>query len=254
MISFSILYSVSLTLLFVGSLYIYPSKGKGRDHRDVIISRFLSIFVVSLIGYFTSGLSLEAVGLTVSVDSLYTAVICLLLTCIFFLGPIVYLFYEFDSDPNSYFCDIPDLTQLTTIRALIFAPIFEEFCFRGLMVPLLIEDGYSPLFLTFFTPFLFGVAHLHHIWNQGFAKTMMQIIYTSIFGSYTSYLFVKTGNLYGPILAHAFCNYMGFPDFEAHFTHHKKIGINRYFSSHLVIIPAYFIGPALFFYVLISGW
>ena len=42
---------------------------------------------------------------------------------------------------------------------------------------------------------------------------MFQFTYTTVFGMYSSYLFVRTGHFTAPFLVHAFCNFMGFPDF-----------------------------------------
>ncbi|XVF07695.1 hypothetical protein REPUB_Repub06bG0162100 [Reevesia pubescens] len=55
---------------------------------------------------------------------------------------------------------------------------------------------------------------LHVLVLLGFVKhhaTRLQLGYTVIFGSYASFLFIRTGNLVSPIVAHAFCNYMGLP-------------------------------------------
>ncbi|MBA0713338.1 hypothetical protein Golax_012378 [Gossypium laxum] len=53
----------------------------------------------------------------------------------------------------------------------------------------------------------------HH--NYSLLKASMvvglQLDYTAVFGSYSSFLFVRTGNLVAPLIAHAFCNYMGLP-------------------------------------------
>jgi hypothetical protein len=35
--------------------------------------------------------------------------------------------------------------------------------------------------------------------------------YTSLFGAYSSYLFLRTGLVVGPLIAHVFCNLMGLP-------------------------------------------
>jgi prenyl protein peptidase len=42
--------------------------------------------------------------------------------------------------------------------------------------------------------------------------SFFQFFYTSIFGIYSAYLFVRTGHFVAPFIAHAFCNHMGFPD------------------------------------------
>lgn len=41
-----------------------------------------------------------------------------------------------------------------------------------------------------------------------------QFVYTTIFGIYSAYLFVRTGHFMAPFIAHAFCNHMGFPDIQ----------------------------------------
>lgn len=38
---------------------------------------------------------------------------------------------------------------------------------------------------------------------------VFQLSYTTLFGWYASYLFLRTGSIVPPLLAHGFCNYMG---------------------------------------------
>jgi prenyl protein peptidase len=38
-------------------------------------------------------------------------------------------------------------------------------------------------------------------------------MYTTLFGMYAVFLFLRTGHIVAPCVAHAFCNAMGFPDF-----------------------------------------
>ena len=42
---------------------------------------------------------------------------------------------------------------------------------------------------------------------------ILQFAYTTIFGMYSAFLFVKTGHFAAPFIVHAYCNFMGFPDF-----------------------------------------
>ena len=39
-----------------------------------------------------------------------------------------------------------------------------------------------------------------------------QFCYTTIFGWYVSFAFLRLGSIWPPILCHSFCNIMGFPD------------------------------------------
>ncbi len=40
---------------------------------------------------------------------------------------------------------------------------------------------------------------------------VFQLSYTTLFGSFASYLFLRTGSILPPITAHIFCNIMGLP-------------------------------------------
>ncbi|PNH09067.1 CAAX prenyl protease 2 [Tetrabaena socialis] len=73
------------------------------------------------------------------------------------------------------------------------------------------------------TPLFFGAAHLHHaaelVRHQGAtlrraaATVCFQMAYTTIFGWFATYLFLRTGHLAAPVAAHIFCNWAGFPPF-----------------------------------------
>lgn len=38
-----------------------------------------------------------------------------------------------------------------------------------------------------------------------------QLLYTSLFGFFAAFVFLRTGNLFAAIAAHTFCNFMGLP-------------------------------------------
>jgi prenyl protein peptidase len=118
----------------------------------------------------------------------------------------------------------------------------EEFVFRACIIAILHEAGYSIKHLIYVSPLYFGIAHLHHAWGNykqwgGTARALrnallsstFQFAYTTVFGWYASYLFVRTGNVWSPVLCHSFCNYMGFP--ELNNINHRpllhRIGNNR---------------------------
>ncbi|RZB81183.1 CAAX prenyl protease 2 [Glycine soja] len=68
---------------------------------------------------------------------------------------------------------------------------------------------------------LWFAAHLNHFLeiyakqNYRIVKAAMviglQLGYTVVFGSYASFLFVRTGHLIAPLVAHIYCNFMGLP-------------------------------------------
>jgi prenyl protein peptidase len=43
---------------------------------------------------------------------------------------------------------------------------------------------------------------------------VFQTAYTTLFGAYTSYLFLRTSSKVPPLTAHVFCNTMGFPQLQ----------------------------------------
>lgn len=101
------------------------------------------------------------------------------------------------------------------------APFSEEFTFRACMVPVLL-GYYTHKQAIIISPLFFGVAHFHHMVERirkgqdiftSFLVSVFQFTYTTIFGMYSALLFVKTGHFAAPFLVHAYCNFMGFPDF-----------------------------------------
>jgi hypothetical protein len=107
------------------------------------------------------------------------------------------------------------------IRNFIVAPVTEEIVFRGCMVPALLASGESPLKASLVAPLFFGVAHAHHAvlrLRQGekisriMIGTIFQFAYTTLFGIYAAYAFIRTGSVGAVVVSHAYCNWMGVPD------------------------------------------
>ncbi|KAF8403268.1 hypothetical protein HHK36_011369 [Tetracentron sinense] len=106
-------------------------------------------------------------------------------------------------------------------RNYVVAPLTEELVFRACMIPLLLCGGFKTYNAIFLSSIFFSLAHLNHFLelysqqNYSFLKASMvvglQLGYTVIFGSYASFLFIRSGHLLAPIVAHAFCNIMGLP-------------------------------------------
>lgn len=94
------------------------------------------------------------------------------------------------------------------------------------MMPLLMQT-FRHSAAIFVTPLFFGIAHFHHLiehLRQGMNKSLaiqmsiVQFAYTSVFGIYSAYLFLRTGHFIAPFIAHAFCNHMGLPDVQELFS------------------------------------
>jgi len=71
---------------------------------------------------------------------------------------------------------------------------------------------------------------------------MFQFTYTTIFGMYSAYLFVRTGHFAAPFIVHAYCNFMGFPDFGE--------VINSEPKKRLILSILFCTGLILFYFLL----
>ncbi|XP_020245794.1 CAAX prenyl protease 2 isoform X1 [Asparagus officinalis] len=106
-------------------------------------------------------------------------------------------------------------------RNYVVAPFTEELVFRACMIPLLLCGGFNRYNIIFLSPVFFSLAHLNHFLElycqhkYPFRKALLivglQLGYTVIFGWYASFLFIQTGNILSPVVAHIFCNIMGLP-------------------------------------------
>ncbi|KAK7267971.1 hypothetical protein RIF29_20652 [Crotalaria pallida] len=106
-------------------------------------------------------------------------------------------------------------------RNYVVAPLTEELVFRACMIPLLLCGGIRTINVILLCPIFFSLAHLNHFMeiyvkqNYRIKKAAMiiglQLGYTVIFGSYASFVFIRTGHLIAPLVAHIYCNFMGLP-------------------------------------------
>ncbi|KIJ60308.1 hypothetical protein HYDPIDRAFT_117404 [Hydnomerulius pinastri MD-312] len=182
-----------------------------------------------------------------------------LITPVLFLGPLYGHFlletlpfqkhWSFEEDVLS------SLFSLAGMRNYIVAPITEEIVFRACVLTVYNLALASRTRMIFLSPLVFGAAHIHHAWDtynrygrspaalkRAVIGTVFQFTYTSIFGFYCSYLFLRTGSVYPPIVAHIFCNIMGVPQ--------PGYEISQRPDRRLAIIVAYLIGISGFVFVL----
>lgn len=118
----------------------------------------------------------------------------------------------------------------------------EELLFRSAAVPLFLLAQVSMSKVIFLTPVIFGLAHIHHFYEfrithpgvplaAAIARSVLQFAYTTLFGAYATYLFIRTGSLLAAVTAHAFCNAMGLPRFwglvEPHWLGHLPEDVYR---------------------------
>lgn len=220
-----------LGLSYVSSLYVWRSN-LDRDHPDTIKRRFISAAFMTVVSpffvyMFGSPTLLAKYSLTDIIGLrwpglLHASVLPLVLTMVLFLGPTVMLLCD---ERARVYC-IPmfwrqSLQDWIWWRNHVVAPFSEEFTFRACMVPVLL-GYYTHKQAIIISPLFFGVAHFHHMVERirkgqdiasSFLISVFQFTYTTIFGMYSALLFVRTGHLAAPFLVHAYCNFMGFPDF-----------------------------------------
>ncbi|SMN22036.1 similar to Saccharomyces cerevisiae YMR274C RCE1 Type II CAAX prenyl protease involved in the proteolysis and maturation of Ras and the a-factor mating pheromone [Maudiozyma saulgeensis] len=153
----------------------------------------------------------------------------LILICQLYIGPIIdTILYYVVSNCSSLISDINDLyNNIWSVRNNIFAPITEEIFYTSMLLTTYMtffDDGdltFKKLLIE--PPLFFGIAHIHHsyeIYLLGtqtiisiIISTTFQILYTSLFGILTNYIFLIThGNLLSCIILHSICNIIGFPN------------------------------------------
>lgn len=189
-----------------------------------------------------------------------------LLTASLFLGPIVVsvlLSFRVDAADEmrvsfpalaaSFTSFLGDLCSPSerwkSIRNLVAAPIAEEVVFRGAVLALLVAGGFGFGTCVLLSPLLFGLAHLHHLVNlvkalglslaNGALVVTFQLAYTTLFGAYAAFVYLRTGHMASAIVAHTCCNLMGFPELafmsNRHYLYPKRFAILAVFGAGVVI-------------------
>ncbi|KAL2067949.1 hypothetical protein VTL71DRAFT_16047 [Oculimacula yallundae] len=229
---------VAYTFIYVAPFYLSsttrPSPNLSRDAPSVIRGRIrsvttsciiCSIFTFVLLSAQESGGALKSlhhmgwfpIGISEAVKSVA-------LTAILFLGPL----FE-GALAEGQWRNWLRLRGLNTVlsgwmgwRNFVAGPITEEVLFRSTSVPLLLLARTSNSSIIFLAPIIFGLAHIHHFYEfrithpdtpvlTALLRSVVQFAYTTLFGGYVTFLYMRTGSLLGVILVHAFCNWQGLP-------------------------------------------
>ncbi|KAG4087374.1 Abi-domain-containing protein [Neocallimastix lanati (nom. inval.)] len=256
-----------LSGFFVGSLYFFNRKRQlelTRDHPEVIKKRFISILIVCIVSPFALIIYyyirnvfdnnsfvffLYSMGITYK-NIITGTVIGLLLVLEIYFGPLVVMYCQKELIfQNENYKNIK--LGLIEVRNVIVGPISEEFIFRSCMISICYLANFSNIFMIFVLPLFFGVAHVHHIYEyysehkeeegvliQAILGTSFQFLYTTIFGWFSTYLTLRTGNLLSSICAHSLCNIFNFPDVNSVFTATGK--------SKVIYMICYVVGLIVF--------
>ncbi|GBB86271.1 hypothetical protein RclHR1_01270017 [Rhizophagus clarus] len=253
-----------------------------KDHPHVILNRGFSVIITCLIsftgvwflirlcgGFENSASILTEINTTwvllgFSFPSrlyylLNTVLIPLGLSMSLFIGPLFIKFLDKELPFQAAFNwrdDVFDyIGSLIGFRNLIFAPMTEEFVFRCCMVPLLALANFSHAQIIFLSPLVFGIAHVHHAWETYVSRgrtveaakvailiSGFQLTYTTLFGWYATFLFMRTGHFIPPFFAHMFCNIMGFPsiNLSTYSEGIKKVVIITLIGGVIIFVPSLF--------------
>ncbi|KAG1720782.1 CAAX protease self-immunity-domain-containing protein [Suillus lakei] len=162
-----------------------------------------------------------------------------------FFGPLYVQFLEktlpFQKDWDFQDDVLFRFLSIVGLRNYFIAPITEEIVFRACVLTVYHFANTSRMKMIFLSPLVFGAAHIHHAFEtyhrygrtataakRAIISTIIQFAYTSIFGFYCCYLFLRSGSLLPPIAAHMFCNIMGIPqpNYEINLMPDRKLSIS----------------------------
>ncbi|KAI3892877.1 hypothetical protein MKW92_026615 [Papaver armeniacum] len=225
----AIIACTSMSILYVAILYsptLILRLPNPSTLNSFMIRRFICAAVSSIVSIFLCAFLLIPMGkwgwsslfrlYGIRADHLWNAVVYpISLTSFLYIGSFVTMLIspkksrkEDNENADLFWClksfiwgFLERMTSLTSNvlawRNYVVAPLTEEVVFRACMIPLLLCGGFKPYTIIFFSPIFFSLG--------------LQLGYTVLFGSYASFLFIRTGHLIAPVVAHVFCNIMGLP-------------------------------------------
>lgn len=223
--------SILLTLFYVVPLYLFsstrPTPSLSRDAPSVIRARMRTVTATSAISALAVLLLLLDKG-NVSLPealkllgwwpiAISDVLSCLLLTALLFAGP---LFEKWAV--GEWREEAEKLSGWIGWRNYVAGPVSEELIFRSAIIPLHLLAKASPGRIVFLAPLYFGIAHVHHFYEfrlthpgtpvaAALLRSIFQFGYTTVFGWYATFLYLRTGSLLAIIIVHSFCNYCGLP-------------------------------------------
>ncbi|KAK3997252.1 putative protease [Cladorrhinum sp. PSN332] len=229
------LYALLYFIPFYLSPLTRPSPTLSRDAPSVIRARIRSVILSTIICLITTYFIIahnspssqnpfHLLGFyPVSLSSTLKPV---LLTALLFLGPL-YSHFIIDGGLKPWLSLQPlkeAFTDYQSYRNYVIGPLTEELLFRSSALPLLLPPTppSTPYSLLYIVPLIFGLSHIHHYYEftrqnpsvpttAALLRSIFQLGYTTLFGAYATFLYLRTGSLYAVCLVHTFCNCMGLP-------------------------------------------
>lgn len=224
----AVLITFIYSLLVIVALYLHSYIC---PNMRVDLYRPLSISIMAIISYFLI-YYFGVENLFHWFNSPYLSKCTILSTIILFLGPIlqnIFTFFNYDykyrykNSMNLFFNYLKRAyLSFDTFKALIIGPLTEEMIYRSFACSLWESAGISYLKTIFLLPFLFGVSHLNKVFltksistvkPKDFVPYLGMLGFTTLFGWWATFVWLRTHSFFTCAFIHCFCNYMQFPDF-----------------------------------------
>ncbi|KIX99335.1 uncharacterized protein Z520_04911 [Fonsecaea multimorphosa CBS 102226] len=236
------LLSVACTLIYVVPFYLSsstrPSPTLNRDAPSVIRARIRTITLACILSsagtlYLLSGKA--KLSLTDALHMLgywpirpWDLFRSFTLTFLLYIGPLfekIFVEGEFDDLRDRGVAAIAEtLSSWQGYRNYVAGPVTEEVVFRSVLIPIHLLAKLSPGKIVFLTPLYFGIAHVHHFYEFHLThphisllpvllRSLFQFTYTTLFGWFAAFIYMRTGSVYACIVIHSFCNWVGLPRF-----------------------------------------
>ncbi|KEF63880.1 prenyl protein peptidase [Exophiala aquamarina CBS 119918] len=231
---------IIFTLIYVVPFYLSrttrPSPALNRDAPSVIRARIQTVTLASVVASTATLYLLVVTAKLTPIQSLHflgywplsitdSAKSCAL-ALLLYLGPLFEkIFIEGDmTDLRRGRKVVESLSSWQGYRNYVAGPITEEVIFRSVLVPLHLLAKISPIKIVFLTPLFFGIAHVHHFYEftlthphtpmvPALLRSLFQFGYTTLFGWFADFIYLRTGSIYACIIIHSFCNWVGVPRF-----------------------------------------
>ncbi|KIW68141.1 hypothetical protein PV04_04108 [Phialophora macrospora] len=236
------LLSVAFTLAYVVPFYLSagtrPSPTLNRDAPSVIRARIRTVTLACITASAATLYVLTRTAKLTPADALhllgwwpilpFDLLRSVALTFLLYIGPLFEkVFVERNLDElrrRGLGALMESLSSWQGYRNYVAGPITEEIIFRSVLIPLHLVAKISPSKVLFLTPLYFGIAHVHHCYEfilthphapilHAVVRTLFQLTYTTLFGWFAAWIYIRTGSLYACIIIHAFCNWVGLPRF-----------------------------------------
>lgn len=189
-----------------------------------IVATAAALYLILVTGHVGPALALHMLGWWPLQP--VTILRCLALTCLLYLGPLFELVFvdRVFGQLRGGRAIVETLSSWQGYRNFVAGPVTEEILFRSVVIAVNLLAKLSPSRIVFLTPLYFGIAHIHHFYEftlthphtpllPALLRSVFQFTYTTLFGWYAAFIYVRTGSLYACIIIHAFCNAMGLPRF-----------------------------------------